>query len=85
MTRKEIIAKAPPGTTGLIARYHTEFYGVAACWSDAASPVYVLGGTGEWDLSGWQVADCRHSPEEALRHVMRESRVPPRRGRWFST
>jgi hypothetical protein len=84
-TRQEIISKAPPGTTGLLARCCGELYGVAAVWHDAASPVYVLAGDGEWIETHYQVAHFRHKPEDALRRIMRESRVPPRRGRWFST
>jgi hypothetical protein len=84
-TRQEIISKAPPGTTGLLARCCGELYGVAAFWSDAASPVWELTGTGEWVETCWQVAYFRHRMGDALRHVMREARVPPRRGRWFST
>jgi hypothetical protein len=83
LTRKEIIKKAPPGTTGLIARYRDELYGVAACWSDASAPVFILAGDGEWEMTHYQVADFRHRPEDALRRVMREARVPRRRGRWF--
>jgi hypothetical protein len=85
MTRREIIKRAPPGTSGLIARYGNELYGIAAFWSDAASPVWELTGTGEWVETCWQVADFRHRMHEALRRSMREARVPPRRGRWFST
>jgi hypothetical protein len=84
MTRREIIKRAPPGTWGRIARYGNELYGVAADWGDASSHVYILAGDGEWIETHYQVAYFRHNPEDALRRIMRESRVPARRGRWFS-
>jgi hypothetical protein len=81
----EIIAKAPRGTWGRLVRYRDKWYGVAACWSDAQSHVWVLKGTGEWQWTCSKVLGFGHSPAWALHHVLREEGIPRRWGRWFST
>lgn len=46
-----------------------QVYAVQANWSDAASQVFAYGDGDLYSL-GKQVADFRHKPEKALRHVL---------------
>ena len=61
----------PAGTYGYAVEPWSkgEIYAVAANWAEAAAPVYVYGHDG-WDQCGKQVADYRHSPEQALEAVI---------------
>ena len=66
----------PSGTYGLAVEPWSkgEIYAVAANWAEASSPVLSYGEDG-WHHTGKQVADYRHSPEEALRDVLAEALV----------
>lgn len=61
------IASRPAGTSAMVVAPWAadEVYGVAARWADAAAPVWTYG-PDEWQHSGHQVADYRHSPSAAL-------------------
>lgn len=72
---QDAIDSAPDGTTGLVVAPwdESEVYGVAANWSQASAPVYTYT-RGQWGRDGgYQVADWRHLPAEALEAEIIES------------
>jgi hypothetical protein len=73
----EIIKQAPPGTQWRLERRRRQWHGVAARWSDAASPVWVFHPTGEWEMTTWRVADFAgpNAAEAALQRVRQEEGV----------
>ncbi len=61
------IESRPDGTSGLVTEPWAagEIYGVAADWTDGASPVWCYGAS-DWVDNGKRVADFAHEPRSAM-------------------